>query len=103
MKFTFFHLMPYTELDEVPSEWPARNADFDPKIGKQLYDTYIDQMAYAEECGFDAVAANEHHFSPYSLMSNCNLVGSALIQRTKNVKIAMLGNLLPLLNTPCST
>ena len=98
MKFTFFHLMPYTELDEVPSEWPARNADFDPKIGKQLYDTYIDQMAYAEECGFDAVAANEHHFSPYSLMSICNLVGSALIQRTKNVKIAMLGNLLPLLN-----
>jgi alkanesulfonate monooxygenase SsuD/methylene tetrahydromethanopterin reductase-like flavin-dependent oxidoreductase (luciferase family) len=31
-------------------------------------------------------------------MSNCNLIGSALIQRTTTVKLAMLGNLVPLLN-----
>jgi alkanesulfonate monooxygenase SsuD/methylene tetrahydromethanopterin reductase-like flavin-dependent oxidoreductase (luciferase family) len=55
-------------------------------------------MAHAEDCGFDWVGANEHHFSPYSLMSNCNLIGAALSQRTKGIKLAMLGNLLPLLN-----
>jgi alkanesulfonate monooxygenase SsuD/methylene tetrahydromethanopterin reductase-like flavin-dependent oxidoreductase (luciferase family) len=98
MQFTYFHLMPWTDLEEAPTQWPARNAPFDAERGTELYTTYINSMAYAEECGFDWVAANEHHFSPYSLMANCNLVGAALTQRTKNIKLAMLGNLLPLLN-----
>ena len=98
MQFTYFHLMPWTDLEEAPTQWPARNAPFDAERGTELYTNYIDSMAYAEECGFDWVAANEHHFSPYSLMANCNLVGAALTQRTKNIKLAMLGNLLPLLN-----
>ena len=90
--------MPWTDLTEAPTEWPAPNAAFNGERGTELYDAYISAMAYAEECGFDWVAANEHHYSPYSLMANCNLVGAALTQRTKNVKLAMLGNLLPLLN-----
>ena len=98
MKFSFFHLMPWTDLAEVPAEWPARNATFDPVRGKELYDSYLATMAHAEQCGFDWVAANEHHFSPYSLMANCNLIGAALSQRTSNIKLAMLGNLLPLLS-----
>ena len=49
-------------------------------------------MAYAEECGFDWVGCNEHHFSPYGLMSNCNLIGAALVSRTKKIKLGMLGN-----------
>ncbi len=52
----------------------------------------------AEECGFDAVACNEHHFSPYGLMNNCNLIGAALTQKTSRIKLAMTGNLVPLLN-----
>ena len=55
-------------------------------------------MVFAEACGFDWVGCNEHHFSPYSLMANCNLIGAALAQRTTRVKLAMLGNLIPLLN-----
>ena len=98
MKFSFFHLMPWTHLEETPAQWPARNADFDPVKGQQLYKTYLDTMVHAEACGFDWVAANEHHFSPYSLMANCNLIGAALTQRTSSIKIAMLGNLLPILN-----
>ncbi|HUZ66190.1 MAG TPA: LLM class flavin-dependent oxidoreductase [Beijerinckiaceae bacterium] len=98
MKFSFFHLMPWTELDAAPQEWPTRNASYDPVKGKDLYDNYLATMARAEECGFDWVGANEHHFSPYSLMANCNLVGAALAQRTSRIKLAMLGNLLPLLN-----
>jgi len=98
MHFSFFHLMPWTELDEAPTQWPARNAPFRPERGTELYDTYLGTMAHAEACGFDWVGANEHHFSPYSLMANCNLVGAAMTQRTKSIKLAMLGNLLPLLN-----
>lgn len=98
MKFCFFHLMPWTELTEPPDDWPVGNAGFDPVRGKQLYDRYLDTMAYAEQCGFDWVGCNEHHFSPYGLMTNCNLVGAALAQRTSRIKLAMLGNLVPLLN-----
>lgn len=98
MHFSFFHLMPYTHLEQPPREWPAPNGMFDPVKGKALFDDYIDTLAFAEECGFDWVGCNEHHFSPYGLMANCNLVGSALTQRTSRVKLAMLGNLVPLLN-----
>ena len=69
MQFTYFHLMPWTDLKEAPTQWPARNAPFDGARGTELYTAYIDSMAYAEECGFDWVAANEHHYSPYSLMA----------------------------------
>jgi alkanesulfonate monooxygenase SsuD/methylene tetrahydromethanopterin reductase-like flavin-dependent oxidoreductase (luciferase family) len=55
-------------------------------------------MAYAEECGFDWIGCNEHHFSPYGLMANCNLIGAALVARTRKAKLGMLGNLVPLLN-----
>jgi alkanesulfonate monooxygenase SsuD/methylene tetrahydromethanopterin reductase-like flavin-dependent oxidoreductase (luciferase family) len=98
MKFSFFHLMPWTDLDEPPDDWPVSNAGFDPARGKALYDGYIDTMAYAEQCGFDWVGCNEHHYSPYGLMTNCNLIGAALAQRTSKIKLAMLGNLVPLLN-----
>ena len=98
MKFNFFHLMPWTEGNEPDSEWPVSNRNFIPEKGTALYRDYIDTMVYAEECGFDWVGCNEHHFSPYGLMSNCNLVGSILVNRTKNVRVAMCGNLVPLLN-----
>ena len=98
MKFSYFHLMPWTELTEAPEQWPVSNSLFKPERGKELYDAYIDTMAYAEECGFDWVGCNEHHFSPYGLMANCNLIGAVLAQRTKKIRLAMLGNLIPLLN-----
>ncbi len=98
MKFNFFHLMPWTDYPREPTEWPVSNKEFDPERGRRLYADYMDCMAYAEECGFDSIGCNEHHFSPYGLMSNCNLIGAALAHRTKRVKLAMLGNLVPLLN-----
>jgi alkanesulfonate monooxygenase SsuD/methylene tetrahydromethanopterin reductase-like flavin-dependent oxidoreductase (luciferase family) len=98
MKFNYFHLMPWTMANKPEQEWPVSNRGFVPEKGTQLYKDYIDTMAYAEECGFDWIGCNEHHFSPYGLMANCNLVGSVLIHKTKKARIAMCGNLLPLLN-----
>ena len=98
MKFSFFHLMPWTDLDEPPTEWPVPNRAFDGARAKQFYDAYTEAMVFAESCGFDWVGCNEHHFSPYGLMSNCNLVGAQLAYRTKSIGLAMLGNLVPLLN-----
>src|SRR5437764_11693108 len=53
MRFSYFHLMPWTDLTEAPAQWPASNAAFVPERGKELYDNYIATMAFAEQCGFD--------------------------------------------------
>ena len=98
MKFNYFHLMPWDRSPERVEPWPVANAEFDPVAATDLYRTYIDTLLYAEECNWDAVGCNEHHFSPYGLMSNPNVIGGILANRTKRVRISIFGNLVPLLN-----
>jgi alkanesulfonate monooxygenase SsuD/methylene tetrahydromethanopterin reductase-like flavin-dependent oxidoreductase (luciferase family) len=98
MKFVFFHLMPYTGIDNTDAGWPVPNGPFDPRKAEELYRGYVDTMAYADECGFDWIGCNEHHFSPYGMMSNPNIIAGALAYRTKRAKIAVVGNLVPLNN-----
>ena len=49
-----------------------------------------------DRLGYDGVAFNEHHTSPYGLMNSPNLLASAVSQRTKSLKILIYGNLAPL-------
>ena len=106
MKFVCFHLMPYRPLDfeaakNYRSAWVVLpNSFYDPVKGAAEYDSYLDQLAYAEELGFDAIGVNEHHQTAYGLMPAPNLIASALIQRTKKVQIAVLGRALPLVSNP---
>jgi alkanesulfonate monooxygenase SsuD/methylene tetrahydromethanopterin reductase-like flavin-dependent oxidoreductase (luciferase family) len=106
MKFVCFHLMPYRPLDleaakKYRSAWVVLpNSFYDPEKGAAEYDSYLDQLTYAEELGFDAIGVNEHHQTAYGLMPAPNLIASALIQRTKKVQIAVLGRALPLVNNP---
>lgn len=98
MKFNFFHLMPYPDYDKLPHEWPVSTHGIDSTRIQALYNEYIDEMVDAENYGFDWVGCNEHHFSPYGLMSNPNLIAGVLARQTSKAKIAIVGNLLPLLN-----
>src|SRR5579872_928054 len=106
MKIAFFHLMPYRSLDfteraKYRSAWVVLpNSLYDPQKGADEYASYLDQLAYAEKLGFDAIGVNEHHQTAYGMMPAPNLIASALIQRTKKVKIAILGRALPLVNNP---
>jgi alkanesulfonate monooxygenase SsuD/methylene tetrahydromethanopterin reductase-like flavin-dependent oxidoreductase (luciferase family) len=106
MKFVSFHLMPYRPLDlaeaaKYRSAWVALpNRFYDPIKGAEEYQTYIDHLVAGEELGFYALGVNEHHQTAYGLMPAPNLVASALIARTKRVKIAILGRALPLLDNP---
>jgi len=102
LKFSFFRLMPNTHLELESHDWSFPNRYFDPAKASALYKTYVESMIHAEACGFDWVGCNEHHFSPYGMMANCNLIGGALAYPTKRVKIAMIGNLVPL-NNPIRT
>ena len=57
-------------------------------------------MTYCEELGFEGVVFNEHHYSAYGTMPSPNLIAAALSQRTKRMKIGVLGSILPLRGHP---
>jgi len=84
MQFTFFHLMPYRPLDMAErhkhrAAWVVLpNSLYDPKKGADEYQSYIDQLVYAEKLGFDVIAVNEHHQTAYGLMPAPNLIAAAL-------------------------
>src|SRR5471030_1864608 len=106
MKFHFFHLMPYPEL---PSDFREKHRSvwvyvpsslFDPKVGHRAYNDYLDELEYADAVGFDGICVNEHHQNAYGLMPSPNIIAGAQTQRTQKIKIAVIGNALPLYNPP---
>ncbi len=97
-----WHFMAYPHLpadfdEKYDSGWvTVPNALWDAKKSRGLYQQYIDQLAYADELGFDGMVLNEHHQNIYGLMPSPNLIAAALSQKTKRGKIVILGSLLPL-------
>ncbi len=106
MQYYFFHLMSWPYLpddfaEQYDSAWVwLSNRLYDPVKGHDLYQAYIDTLAYAEELGFDGVCVNEHHQNAYGLMPSPNLIAAALTQRTRRCRLAVIGNALPLYNPP---
>ena len=43
------------------------NDNFDPVVGAELYNRYLDEKIYAEEAGFDGLMLNEHHSTPFCM------------------------------------
>ena len=106
MKFYLFHLMPYADLDlEAPDKYNSSrvtlpNSYYDPKKGHLLYNRYLDELEMGDALGYDGVCVNEHHSNAYGLMPQPGVLAGTLARRTKNVKIAVLGRALPLVNNP---
>lgn len=107
MQIYSFHLMPWPNIDpEVlaksgGSAWVTYpNSEYDPVLGHKLYGQYLDQLVYADEVGFDAICVNEHHQNAYGLMPAPNIMAAALISRTKQARIAILGNGIALRHNP---
>jgi hypothetical protein len=108
MKFYFFHLMPWPHLpadfsdkSKHPSAWVTlSNRFYDPEKGHLLYNRYLDELEYAEKLGFDGVCVNEHHQNAYGTMPAPNIVAATLVRRTNRMKIAIVGNGLPLRDHP---
>ena len=95
-EFFFFHLMPYPQ---IPEDHGAHrngmylsNEVYDPQVGHQLYNDYLDEMELADQLGFDGVCCNEHHHSAYGQMPAPNIIAAMLARRTQNAKICLLGN-----------
>ena len=106
MKITSFNLMSYADIDlsvkdKFRSAWVLLpNSYFDPVKGHALYNRYLDELELADELGFDGVAVNEHHQTAYGLMPSPVVTASALARRTKQCRIAILGNAFCLRDNP---
>jgi alkanesulfonate monooxygenase SsuD/methylene tetrahydromethanopterin reductase-like flavin-dependent oxidoreductase (luciferase family) len=93
-----FHLMPYPPFpdavhDSEPGAWVTfPNSHYDPQVGHATYNHYFDQLELCDELGFDGIAVNEHHQTPYGMMPSPIVAASVLSQRTRRCKIAILGS-----------
>jgi alkanesulfonate monooxygenase SsuD/methylene tetrahydromethanopterin reductase-like flavin-dependent oxidoreductase (luciferase family) len=102
MKVFVFDLLPYGEnlehlkngARELP--WPLAKQHFNPEVAVRTYAEHLEAWEELDRLGFDGVAFNEHHTSPYGLMNSPNLLAAAATQRTKRLKLLVYGNLLPL-------
>lgn len=100
MHITTFTERPYAY---VPEEEVIKNASFfgvsnkflDPVKGGALFNRYLDEKLYAEELGFDGVMLNEHHANPFTMGAVMDVEAAILARITKRVKIALMGNPLP--------
>ena len=70
------------------------NSYFDPVKAHLLYNQYHEQYAYADEVGLDGIVTNEHHSTYWNMKPSANLDAAVLTKITRNVKIAILGNII---------
>ncbi len=102
MKVFVFDLLPYGEhLDHLKNggrelPWPLEKRHFKPEVAVRTYEEHLAAWEELDRLGFDGVGFNEHHTSPYGLMNSPNLLAAAASQRTKQLKLLIYGNLLPL-------
>ena len=100
-----FTEMPYPFLPEDAEErygalrivLPSRH--FDPKLGHELYNRYLDDYEYAEELGLE-IMLNEHHQTATCIDSVMPITAAALARRTRRAKIVLLGSPLPHRDNP---
>jgi len=100
VKLYNFDLLAYPHVPKDAPRTPVPSNFFDPIKGAANYAEHLDEMTYCEELGLDGVVFNEHHYSSYGTMPSPNLIDAALSQRTKRIKIGVLGNILPLRDHP---
>ncbi len=104
MKFHWFHLMPWPDLPDDfqqkhRSVWVDPDyALYDPEKGNAVYNEYLDELEFAEKCGFDGLGVNEHHSNAYGLMPSPNLIAAALARRTERAALLVMGNSIALYN-----
>ena len=101
MRVFGFDLLPYPEHLEhlkVDGElpYPLSKKYFRPELAVGTYREHLDAWALMEELGFEGIGFNEHHTSPYGLMTSPNIMAAAASQRLRRMKILIYGNLLPI-------
>lgn len=101
MEVVVFDLVSYDRhVDDLVRDgelpWPLPKRHFDPQVAVRTYAEHLDAWEELDRLGFDGVGFNEHHTSPYGLMNSPNLLAAAAAQRTRNLRLHVYANLLPL-------
>jgi alkanesulfonate monooxygenase SsuD/methylene tetrahydromethanopterin reductase-like flavin-dependent oxidoreductase (luciferase family) len=103
VKVFIFDLLPYgrhfdafKQAKHIP--YPLPREHFDAETAARTYAEHLEAWEEMDRLGFDGVGLNEHHTTPHGLMNSPNMMAAAAAQRTKKLKILILGNLLPIHN-----
>ena len=83
------HLPPFDELSTIRVTIPNRL--FDPKIGADLYNRYLDEHMIADDLGLNMMV-NEHHQTATSLDVAAPLSLAILARQTSTGRLCILGN-----------
>jgi alkanesulfonate monooxygenase SsuD/methylene tetrahydromethanopterin reductase-like flavin-dependent oxidoreductase (luciferase family) len=67
-----------------------------PQLVVQHYREHLEELALAEGYGFDGIFVNEHHFTASNNNPDCNLSAAILIDRTKQCRVGVIGNIIAL-------
>lgn len=83
-----------------PGSYPVSNTHFDRELSQPILKEYLEQIDLCDEVGFDGVNMQEHHGNGAfcAFVPSTTVMGAALAQRTKNLKIGLTGTCLPLHN-----
>ena len=104
LEFWLGQIAPYPQIpagEEIESAWVTLpNSSYDPAVGRRLYGDYLEQLVLAERLGYDGVVVEEHHQSAYGTMPAPNLMAAAAVARTERIRVAVVGNSLPLQANP---
>src|SRR5713226_8225655 len=95
MRVWHFSEMPYPYLPD-PSTYDSirislPNSNYDPQVGAELYNRYLDEWLLADDLGLD-IMTNEHHSTPTCLDVTCPLTLAILARQTKKARLLALGN-----------
>ena len=95
MQAWYFTEMPYPHLPPLDSistmrvSLPSRH--YDPKIGADLYNRYLDEYMVADDAGLNMMV-NEHHQTATCLDVAAPLSLAILARQTSNGRLCILGN-----------
>lgn len=104
-----FHWFAEVTYDDLPPEFPASGQGgwvdspigmADPRRVGESYRMFLRLMQQADRDGFDGLAVNEHHQTPFAMTPSPNLLAAGLAGTTQNAAILVIGDSLALYNPP---
>jgi alkanesulfonate monooxygenase SsuD/methylene tetrahydromethanopterin reductase-like flavin-dependent oxidoreductase (luciferase family) len=97
MKIYAFEEITYPGLPtNLGPEVRITNRYCSPQLVVQHYKEHLAELAQAEDYGFDGIFVNEHHFTASNNNPDCNLTAAILIDRTRNCRVGVVGNIIAL-------
>src|SRR5262249_820558 len=98
MKVSFFETGRYQAPPALPREWPVPSGAYDPETGVQAYQGMVERARFVQKLGFDWVSLSEHHYSPRILTPSVPLSAAHIASQVEDIKIALLGPIVPVSN-----